>query len=433
MLVLSENAHGIATLELENQRYTGFDTRAAGNQYLIKNIRKNTGGSGFIYKDENLIEWKIKGASFAEERFFIYGDHVDATPVTDIEAGTPEELINHIYTILKAYKAVDNQTDIHVCFSALSLLFLKNGGILVLPEKTSRELSSMRGLEYKRRYFDIYNHHDLENESRFTHGLSVFFYNKISGKSAFELNNKNDDEIYHRMQQKRFPSFSMIVPGLDSTLVDVLDRSLDSYNDVSCDEWLDVIESLKNKSIVQKITPEDKNKIIKQRSNFEKRYNKGFAIRHFLTRNAVLLTIAAGLGIFLIYLLSAPVNHYFAPRSTVDMTENQVVSLFYNSMKDLSFSAMEDCVVDKAGSRYINQITILRLQKQTMRGYGIQYEDEFVRDISIRKTKEHTYEVVFEERVFQNKFVEREQIVRTKYQKILFFSYWVIHEIKNKQ
>jgi hypothetical protein len=313
---------------------------------------------GYVVRGENIEPWKPTGLKEIDGGVYLYGPYYEGRTIESIAEHEPKTAMSYLSRLSQALHVVHSQSLNLPHIQTNGVLFLDEGGILILPPMILERLRSVQIDEDRARTYDIYNHPDLIGEEAVVFSLAILAYRIATGELPFV--GKDDLELRHLMRDYKPLTASQKNPSVRSEVSEVLASAFDGKLErPSLEAMNDHIAGFVSEGLFNNVDENEKTRAIEQSALIEERRKKAFARSRYLGRNGrTLMWSAAGLAV-VIMLAGSIISNITKPRVTLEMEPFEVVELFYTSINVLDHAAIEDCVGDGVGRSEVTEATNL--------------------------------------------------------------------------
>jgi hypothetical protein len=250
-----------------------------------------------------------------------------------------------------------------------SVIFLEDGDVLFLPPAVDRELREMRPFEANRETFECLTHPDLAGEQRTVFSVSAVLYRLLTGTFPFH---GDDPEVLHSQARSlEIQPPALLVPGLDPEASELVMAGLGRGRGgpIHLAVLAAAIEGWKTRDLVRPPTEAETRTAREAAQTRKAAADRSFRRRRFWQRNWRLVAIIAAAAIVVGAVAGTVLKNVLAPRVTRGFPPARVVETFYSSMNPLDHTAMQACVIGKAGSVEINETMTLYVTSRVTFGY----------------------------------------------------------------
>lgn len=347
-------------LEISGQYYLGIRVASGkGIQSFIR-LASPQDRKGWLLTEKGVEEWDILGFSEVDGNLYLYGLPFESLPepFTSLLDTPPVTSIPPRWVLFIRRLALLAQTStLPEKLYPEGMFFLKDGRILILPEKIMQKVLALEPLSQRIAYFESFNHPDLTGEQNCSFFLGTITYRLITGVNPYQ--GSTEETLHSEMRDLQPVPASLKRPGVNEELSDYLQSVLTSKEKPSLSEWAQKIESFFKLPLLCSLTEEEVAEKTKEAERFISEQNRTLKRRTFWRKHrthvlfAILIVLVGG------YFAYDVLSSILKPPRTLGLSPEQVVSLFYSSMNTLDHQAMQDCVKGKVGKAYIDEVTQL--------------------------------------------------------------------------
>jgi len=347
-------------IEIGGNSYLGIQVASGKGVQSFIRLFSPQDQKGLILTERGIEEWEILGFSDVDGNLYLYGPPFESLPepFTTLFDAPPGSSIPPRWVLFIRRLALLGETSrLPEKLYPEGMFFLKDGRILILPEKIMQKVLALEPLAQRIAHFDSFNHPDLTGEQNCSFFLATVTYRLITGFPAFTGN--TEEELHTEMRYLLPLPASLKRPGLNEELSDFLQLLLTSKEKLSLSEWEKKIEYFSKPPLVYSLTKEELEKKALEAERFLSERTRSYRRRTFWMKHRTQVILAILLTLVGAYFAYDVLSSALRPPRTLGMPPEQVVNLFYSSVNSLDHQAMEDCVKGKAGKAYIDEVTQL--------------------------------------------------------------------------
>ena len=324
---------------------------------------------GWIAADDGVTEWRFDAVTEHDGIVYLIGPLVHGITLQEVLEMPLASALPFVARLTSALRALETSAIPWFPLEAGAIIFAENGGVLFLPPRICAEIRDIRPFATNRDSFESLNHPDLKDESLLSFALASILYRLATGRFAFT--GPDAEELHEQARKLELTAPARVVPALlpeaSDLIMDGLGRG--KRGTVGLAEWESALASWQKKDLFRALSPEEMEKIQREGAAEAEGSAKSFRRRMFFEKNWKLMLIIAVIVIALGAVAGSIVKNATAPRVTRGYPPDKVVTTFYSSMNTLDHSAMEACVVNKAGKGEINEATTLFVTSRVTMGY----------------------------------------------------------------
>ena len=350
----------LRVIEIGGKSYLGIQVASGKGVQSFIRLFSPQDRKGLILTEKSIEEWEILGFSEVDGNLYLYGPAFESLPepFTSLFDASPGSSIPPRWVLFIRRLALLGKTSrVPEKLYPEGMFFLKEGEILLLPEKIMQKVLALEPLDQRLLHFDSFNHPDLTGEQNCSFFLATVTYRLITGSPPFT--GTTEEELHAEMRYLPPLPASLKRPGLNEELSDFLQLLLTSKEKLSLSEWEKKIEYFSKLPLLYSLTNEELEKKAKQAERFLFERKRTYRQRTFWMKHRTGVILAILLTLVGAYFAYDVLSSVLRPPRTVGMAPEQVVNLFYSSMNTLDHQAMEECVKKKAGKAYIDEVTQL--------------------------------------------------------------------------
>jgi hypothetical protein len=337
-------------IEYNGETSLGIPTGITGKSFSLTKISRMKQNPGWIVRGELISEWKITGFCTIEDGIYLYGPAIEGISLEELLEKSLEEFLPSFHDIINALLILKSKSIPLFTISTHSIFILKDGGILFLPPDIFKELIDLRSSVDKREVYTMLNHPDRNSEENLSFALGVLLYKTITG--VFPFPGEKDEEIHNMMRELAITSPRLIRPGLKDDAVEILESSLQKGNMEipGLEVWENHVRRWKEKGIEEEITEEEIRVRKENEEQKKKRATQSFQFKVFWHQNFVKIAVITGIVLFLGSIVGFTIkNMFFRARKTAGMSPEEITLAYYESINNLDYFTIDDCLLGDAG------------------------------------------------------------------------------------
>ncbi len=350
--------------------YCGFNLNFNADDASFRNLLELKKYPGYILKDDSIEEWRFTGI-LHKENLYLYGPHFEGTSLSEVISLNSEEGLNYIYRLVSALNELENKRGVAIPIQLDAIYFLKDGSILFLPYKVMELLRESLDEEYKIGNYFIVNHpYITEDRIQNSYSIGVILYRILSGE--FPFSGKTEEELNKKIRignvlQPVLNNFYLNNEISDNLLFFFMEKK---WTSVSISEWFEIIGNYIKEGVIRKIDNVEEKDLMKLQGKYRKRLDHIYGRSVFLEKNRLNIIIISIVLAVVILLVFSFKKIIFNIRITKGFISSKVVELFYESMNNLDSPAMQDCVINNAGKKEIDEVSTLYVITKQSAAYG---------------------------------------------------------------
>lgn len=364
----------------QGAEWLGISTGLRGKSFSISRLTAMRSAPGWIVAGSAVEEWRFQGFSTQEGEVWLYGPKAEGRPLSDVLAGGAAEALPLLARLVDALVLLRDRSVPPFEFATDGVLFLSDGRLLILPPAIMTELCGMRTFEENREPFVKVRHPDWKGEAGVSFSLACMVYRAVTG--GFPFDGSGEEDIHDRMRKQRPAALQRAVPDLkadvDRTVMSCFPKAASTpprkgrtaaFAGPGLDEWKARMDAWTREGILRPMSEGEKAAARKQAEAEAQNASKRYGRLRFWERNWKTTAIAAA-GLLVVGLVAQSIlANILAPRVTKGFAPRKVVETFYQSMNGLDQTAIEDCVVDKAGEGEKNEVVNLYVISRQVMAY----------------------------------------------------------------
>jgi hypothetical protein len=250
-----------------------------------------------------------------------------------------------------------------------SVIFTDAGDILFLPPNVDRELRDLRPFEANRETFECLNHPDLKGPALAAFSVSAAFYKVLTGRFPFWGSDTGD--LHEQVRNLEIQPPASLVPGLDQEVSETIMAGLGrgQRGSISLREIAEGLARWQPNDLVHPLSEGQRRTALDAAGARQASAERSFRRRRFWRKNWRVAAIVAAVAVLLGTVGGTVLKNVLAPRVTHGYPPRRVVETFYTSMNTLDHTAMQACVVGRAGRGEIDETTTLYVTSRVTQGY----------------------------------------------------------------
>jgi hypothetical protein len=361
----------VGIIREQGTEWLGISTGLRGKSFSISRLTAMRVAPGWIVDGAKIEEWRFQGFSTQEGEVWLYGPRLEGRPLSEVLEGTAAETLPFLARLTDALVLMRDRSIPPFDIGSDGVLFLADGRILFLPPALMTELRSMRTFAENRDTFVRISHPDWKGEAGQSFCLACLVYRAITGDFPFQ--GSGEEDIHDRVRKQRPAGPDRTVPDLKEdvgrTVMSCFSKAVaapamkgktvETYAGPGLDEWKARMAAWAKDGILRPMSDQERASARKQAEAQAENAAKHYGRRRFWERNWRTVAVAAAGVLVLALIAQSILANVLAPRVTKGFPPRKIVETFYQSMNTLDQSAIEDCVVDKAGEGEKNEVVNL--------------------------------------------------------------------------
>ncbi len=355
---------GLVKLSDEKGVYTGIASGLPSKIFRSVDLGALQSESGWIIDREGRMEsWKISGVTEKDNQMVFYGPELSGK-ILNPEDLREEELI----LIGKVFHLVQEKNIPIQGFFSRAWFLTDDTRILVFPAALMDFIRKGANEETKLKCYLPYNHPDKHGNKGLAFTLAVLVYRNLSGVLPFDQ--INEVEIFEEIRTQPVIPSEIRIPGLKEPLADIINRSLDSKQDLpGMNEWDRVLDFWEKESPCEPLNTEQKEAQQKKLEEMTARRESRMSLRIFWRKKRTIVIAAVAAAVCLVAAVYTPVKKAFEPPLTMGMTPMEVVDAYYGSIQTMDQEMMTDCIHKDAGKNDIKEVMNFFVTSRVRQGY----------------------------------------------------------------
>ena len=338
----------VRTIEIDGGPRLAIDTGLGMRQFARAGAARMTAESGtLLAPGGGASPWRIEGTAEIEGRVFAYGPAFPGDPYMEVAEKDSAAALDAIRLLCGTHAAVAESGT----FLPAGMLIGKDGGVLLLPEKTTTRALEASGADAALDGAFRWMHPDLRGREASAFSAAALAYSLICGSSPFPA--RSVDEVASDMRDGKGLPAALAQPGLDPALAAILDGALGlGGGGKRPRQTTDALAAALGERgsggpvrFIRKPEAGELERAAADRKRYEERAEKVVIQKRFWRKNGKLVagTTAALFAVLLTVwsVVSARADRF----NTNGMTAVEVAETYYAAYDGLNTERMEGCVV----------------------------------------------------------------------------------------
>jgi hypothetical protein len=353
-------------LTVRGARCLGIMVGQAARGTALARILSMKGARGWRVGEGTVSAWAFEGVTEVEGATWLFGPPAAGTPLQDVLAMPLADALPLLARMAAALETLARNGISLFPLQADAVLFCDDGDVLFLPPAIMREIRDLSAFALTRDTYESLNHPDLAGEPLACFSMAVMLYRLIT--SRFPFAGESPEEIHERMRTLAAVPPGLVTPGLAPEVSAAIMDGLGTAG-AGLREWrrrLSAWQAGELFSAVSSARQEEASLAADSRRGGSERvfHRRVFWRKHWRTVAAA----AAGAAVLAV-LLASILGTMLKPRLTHGYPPAKVVETWYESMNTLDHMAMQACVVGRAGSEELDQVTTLYVTSRVTQSY----------------------------------------------------------------
>lgn len=379
---VSSLSNGFVRIERDGNAFLGVATGIPGKSFAIRKLSVGTNLFGWIVRGDSCERWNTAGVTEYSGSLYVYGPYVEGRPLRDVLSDDEASSLSYLARLAHALRTATYNGIAPAHIHARGVLFLDDGGILLLPDKLVDAIRDQQDEETRRTEFELFNHPDHNEEKNVSFALAALAHRVLTG--SWPYYSDDDAELHTMMREESVLDPTLRRPELRSDIATLIHRCLTLDQVLGAEEWVEVFHDWRDSGVTREISSEERERILKgaeqkQRAMKQQLTRRETVRKHWKQALVVLVAVVVVGSI-----PATIVRNRLAPRQTAGMAPEEVVQAFYLAHNDLDHELMSDATVDGAGAGMIRAVTnlfvISRMRMGVEMTSGIVSADEWDRD-----------------------------------------------------
>ncbi len=353
-------AQGLLKIERGEATFLGIVTDIPRRSSTSQMFSTNRSGSlrmpGWVIRGNIVEEWLPAGFTEHEQRVLVYGPYLEGVTLEETLTREPVEVLSLLERLTAAVALLEErQLPLHKLHTR-GVVFLNDGGTLLLPGELMRTIREHQPIEDQIRYYESMNHPDLEPAQNLSYFLASMVYRAVTGQYPYRAERSEDLHLKVRAGYSIDPVYHdpRIREDLSNLVIEILRDPLNHRHEPS--EWIVRLHDWASVGPFQEVTEQGKAALLQQAEARWKRMTKRFKRREFVRKHGKVTVLIAAMVLIVGTIPGTIISKALAPRATHGYPPEKVVFTFYDSMNNLDQATMQECVTNGAGKEEINQV-----------------------------------------------------------------------------
>ncbi|HUX13737.1 MAG TPA: hypothetical protein VMW87_11965, partial [Spirochaetia bacterium] len=304
-------------------------------------------------------EWLPSGFTEHDRHVLVYGPYLEGVTLDETLTREPAAILGLLERLTAAVALLqERRLPLHKLHTR-GVVFLNDGGTLLLPGELMRTIREYQPLDDQIRYFESMNHPDLDPTQNLSYFLASMVYRAVTGQYPYRAERSEDLHLRVRAGYSIDPVYHdpRIREDLSNFVIEILRDPLNHLHEPS--EWIARLRDWATAGPFQEVTEQGKAVLLQQAEARWKRMTKRFKRREFVRKHGKVTVLIAAMVLVVGTIPGTIISKALAPRTTHGYPPEKVVFTFYNGMNNLDQAVMQECVIDGAGKNEINQVVNL--------------------------------------------------------------------------
>ncbi len=350
---------GLVTIHRAGETYLGIVTYIPAKPVSTAALARENPGRGWIVNGGTVTPWRIAGVTQHEGRIVLYGDAVDARPLSEYLRLDWEHLLPYLARLADGFRVAEREGLEIGPAHTRSILFTGDGGILFLPAVLCAAIATQQSAGNRMEFSSVYTHPGRTDSQNRSFALAVMAYRGLTGEFPYTAD--EEDELRNLMRARPPMEAWLRNPEIRPEVSREIDAVLspDGSDAMGADAWTERFRRWRHESVFRTVTDEERSEILARAAVAERRSGGAFRRREFWRKHwKRVVTIALVVAL----VGSVPgtiIRNRLQPRQTAGLPPTEVVRAFYGAINEFNHALMEDAVVDGAAREEIRMVTNL--------------------------------------------------------------------------
>jgi len=342
-VILKDN-NTITVIEKENKKFYGIFTGLQKNARNLSRFANLKSDHGWIIHGDRLSPWQLTDTIAVEGKVYLCGDFQEGTSLIEYIETSSGKDISLLRKLVRDLMLLGEKGNPLSVLHTNGVLFLRNGDLLILPEKLLTETVKQSDEKEKLRIYEPFHHPELAGSPGVSFTLGTIAYRVLTGNLPFQ--GETDIEIHEKIREMPTEPPWLINVLLKKEIGRFILTAIDknSISRPSLEKWTEELTTWSGSGTDIELSEDEKENRRIEAKRFEVEAKKKYARKRFLHRNRTKLLIGIIAGVAVIWLGTSILKNILAPPVTAGLTSREVVELYYTSINSLDTVTMEDCL-----------------------------------------------------------------------------------------
>lgn len=351
---------GIVKIQDDDQTTLGILLSGKKKNYALTQFARLKQAQGYLVGEQTIKEWFVSGVIEQEGKTYFYGPYEEGEVLYEIIKKPTSEKLHYIQRLVNALQLLKSRGQPIPAITGNSVLFLKNGSVLFLPEEIMERATHQLEGEEARFSKELIRHPDSTGEEAISFTLGAICYRLLSGE--FPFYDENEEMLHFKIRSQMILPPRLVNPEVREDVSQFIMNSLqkgDLKHIPTVDDWAVTIKVWLEEGVMESVSDEERALLQAEAERKKKKAEKAFKTKDFFLKHRTTIIIAAVVSVVVVWFGGSILKNILEPPVTVGLPPREVVGLFYNSMNDLDHIAMEDCLAPNTAKVKVNEITRL--------------------------------------------------------------------------
>jgi len=312
---------------------------------------------GYIVKNNSVEEWHFSFREEINNEMYLFGPYMEGTFLSTVLENTENCRLDKIAELAGVLSILLKNGYEPGFIQANSILFLNNGGVFFLPPKVLEygrtRLSNVEETHLRK----AINHPDKNKQNAYVFSIAVCAYKCITGSYPFW--SENEVELHDRMRKQPFLFPYHLKPTLRTEVSDIIIKGIQNKtsHNITLKDFQQLLSAETKNGIYTKVPKEEQDRIRAKAYKLKGKYERYFRRMRFFRNNKVIIGLCSLFGFIIIAFTGYIIADRVKPPVTAGKEPQQVVETYYNSITNLQYDAMQDCIANNADMHMIDYVS----------------------------------------------------------------------------
>ena len=372
-MILNRLAEGLVQMKRDDTLYLGIKTGVSADAFTASQFVFLRNQKGWIVEDGHIRQWNQIGYYEDDKNIYIFGPYVEGVTLAEILQYEPGSALPYLSRLCRALVALqENRRELPLMHTR-AIIFLKNGGVLFLPQSCVRVINDYQSPADRMRLAEPFNHPQLKEEEAISFALATLCYLSFTHHLPWEA---EDTQTLHSLMRSGVIAdmhihVPEIRPEVNQEIIGILSHPKHSMPVLHY--WKKTFTRWLQEGVHRQLHQEEQQRIThRARLLFEQRkksYKRRLLFRDNWGRIVGVLLIAIAVASIPIAILRYSLN----PREIRGLPPNEVIRLFYGGFNDLNFSIMQESLADGYQFAEVDEVQKLYISSRLRMAFEFQF------------------------------------------------------------
>ncbi|MFP4364385.1 MAG: hypothetical protein ACLFR1_11025 [Spirochaetia bacterium] len=362
---LQQVTKGIVTAEVKGKLMLGIRTGMTGRAFAKTKLIELKRSKGLVIQENRVDEWQASEIQEFNNESYLFGPYYEGESLSSVLSKEHTAPLEVIKRLVKNYLLLKERKFYMPTPRGNSLFFLKDEGILFLPDKTMQETISSLTPEERMELIDKINHPDYAGEINISYFLAAVTYKLLTGDYPFT--GESELHLHQRIRTSTPLPARYLRPEIKQEVSDKLNSIF--QEPIPLDDWEPLLDEWESHGLFREVSNQEKQEIIQEGLKQKQTKERKEMVFTFLKTKWKGLLASIASAAFLIFLITSIIIIMLEPRATRGMTSYQVVNTYFSSINDMEFDVLEDCLDRGVRRNLVEQTTNMNVFSKIRQGY----------------------------------------------------------------